>query len=277
MTTEEVNRILGGSLFGKDAIEALIMHGCTIDEATDWISRQRATDGVVVGCGEYAPREKTGSCSSIRATGRICDACLEDEEVSLGYDGPGDVDDEEAIDDMTYPEYPEGLTGESACYACDGPREQVDRELRSIIADCELHADGAPDGWDATSCDLLRDEAQGYLDAQALRDDLISALEDAEDDDWDGHRYELDSDGRAVPACGGADPCTCWVDHHGADTREEWIGYISAALTAARRGDIERAGELIRRAHSTEFEWGDAPATRDALSVLEELEEALDA
>jgi hypothetical protein len=52
--------------------------------------------------------------------------------------------------------YPPGLTGESAYYACDGPRDQVIAELRRILDLCV--------DWGTTEAENLRDECREYLD-----------------------------------------------------------------------------------------------------------------
>jgi len=51
--------------------------------------------------------------------------------------------------------YPEGLTGESAYYACDGPDIQRIEELQRIINLC--------DHWETPEAQALADEARSYL------------------------------------------------------------------------------------------------------------------
>jgi len=51
--------------------------------------------------------------------------------------------------------YPDGLTGESAFYALDGPKEQKIQKLKRIIDDC--------DGHDTPEARALGAEAQEYL------------------------------------------------------------------------------------------------------------------
>jgi hypothetical protein len=52
--------------------------------------------------------------------------------------------------------YPPGLTGESAHYACDGPRDQVIAELRRILDLCV--------DWGTPQAEILRDECREYLE-----------------------------------------------------------------------------------------------------------------
>jgi hypothetical protein len=52
--------------------------------------------------------------------------------------------------------YPPGLTGESAHYACDGPRDQVIADLRRILDLCV--------DWGTAEAENLRDECRDYLD-----------------------------------------------------------------------------------------------------------------
>jgi len=52
--------------------------------------------------------------------------------------------------------YPPGLTGESAYYACDGPRDQVIADLRRILDLCV--------DWGTPQAEILRDECREYLE-----------------------------------------------------------------------------------------------------------------
>ncbi len=62
-----------------------------------------------------------------------------------------------------YPEYPEGLGGESAYYELDGPIDQVVRGLRRIVRDCKAHIEKAPALADTSLSAKLLEEAEEYL------------------------------------------------------------------------------------------------------------------
>jgi hypothetical protein len=51
---------------------------------------------------------------------------------------------------------PDGLTGDSAHYACDGPRDQVIAELRRILDECV--------DWGTPEAENMRDECREYLE-----------------------------------------------------------------------------------------------------------------
>ncbi len=73
----------------------------------------------------------------------------------------GDIHDEDfwafAVQAAENPQaYPDGLTGESAYYACDGPRDQVIADLRRILDLCV--------DWGTAEAENLRDECREYLD-----------------------------------------------------------------------------------------------------------------
>ncbi len=69
-------------------------------------------------------------------------------------------------------DYPAGLTGESAYYACEGPRDQAIAELQQIRAAALRH--------DSEECRALAEEARVYLAWLADHDSCADMPEDWE-------------------------------------------------------------------------------------------------